>query len=198
MRTLPLVIGMVAMAAGAATLPAVPAGACSVFDRHPCAPTVCSVFQRRPCMPEFEYPLGQDLRLTIVTPPPDHPVDSKHDDAKRDDDDENNQNGEHKLDSIKSLFAALRGCWVPPDENELRPGMQMAVRFSFKRTGEIIGTPRVTYTSPDAPQETRDTYHNAVTASLERCTPMQFSRGLGGAIAGRPIAIRFVDNRTRQ
>jgi hypothetical protein len=76
--------------------------------------------------------------------------------------------------------------------------MQMAVRFSFKRTGEIIGTPRVTYTSPDAPQETRDTYHNAVTASLERCTPMQFSRGLGGAIAGRPIAIRFVDNRSRQ
>ena len=76
--------------------------------------------------------------------------------------------------------------------------MQMSVRFSFKRTGEIIGTPRVTYASPDAPREARDTYHNAVTASLERCTPMPFSRGLGGAIAGRPIAIRFVDNRTRQ
>jgi hypothetical protein len=197
MRALPLVIGMVAMAAGAATLPADPAGACSVFDRHPCAATVCSVFQRRPCMPEFEYPLGQDLRLTIVTPPPQQAADARRDEAKRDDD-ENDQNGEHKLDSIKSLFDALRGCRVPPDENELRPGMQMAMRFSFKRTGEIIGTPRVTYTSPDAPQDARDTYHNAVTASLERCTPMQFSKGLAGAIAGRPIAIRFVDNRTRQ
>ena len=46
-------------------LPADPAGACSVFDRHPCAPTVCSVFRRGPCMPEIEYPIGQDLRLTI-------------------------------------------------------------------------------------------------------------------------------------
>src|SRR4051794_10570157 len=106
MRALPPVIGMVAMAAGAATLPADPAGACSVFDRRPCAPTVCSVFQRRPCLPEFENPIGQDLRLTIVTPPPDQPGDAKRDDDK------NDQNGEHKLDSIKSLFAALRGCWV--------------------------------------------------------------------------------------
>ena len=191
MRALPSVMGMVALAAGAATLPPDPAGAvCSVFDRHPCAPTVCSVFQRRPCLPEYEYPIGQDLRLTIVSPPPDPPADTKHDDK--------DQNGEHKLDSIRSLFAALRGCWVPPDENDARPGMQMAVRFSFKRDGEILGTPRVTYTSPDAPQEARDTYRNAITTALEHCTPMAFSKGLGGAIAGRPIAIRFVDNRNRQ
>jgi hypothetical protein len=205
MRPLPLVIGMVAMAAGA-TLPADPAGAvcsvfdrhpcaptvCSVFDRHPCAPTVCSVFQRHPCMPEIEYPIGQDLRLTIVSPAPEPPAaDSGHDDGSE-------AGGEHKLDSIANLFAALRGCWVPPPEDEARPGMQMAVRFSFKRNGEIIGTPRVTYTSPDAPQDARDTYRSAVTASLERCTPMPFSKGLGGAIAGRPIAIRYVDNRNRQ
>ena len=74
----------------------------------------------------------------------------------------------------------------------------MSVRFSFKRSGEIIGTPRTTYVSPDAPREARDSYRNAVTASLERCTPMPFSTGLAGAIAGRPIAIRFVVNRNRQ
>ena len=192
MRPLPLVIGMVAMAAGAAALPADPAGAvCSVFDRHPCAPTVCSVFQRRPCIPEIEYPIGQDLRLTIESAVPNPPVtDSSQND--------NDAGAEHKLDSIASLFAALRGCWVPPSEDEARPGMQMAVRFSFKRSGEIIGTPRVTYVSPDAPREARESYRNAVTAALERCTPMPFSKGLGGAIAGRPIAIRYVDNRTRQ
>jgi hypothetical protein len=192
MRPLPLVIGMIAMAAGAAALPADPAGAvCSVFDRHPCAPTVCSVFQRRPCVPEFEYPIGQDLRLTIESTASNPAVaDFNHDD--------NEAGAEHQLDSIASLFAALRGCWVPPSEDEARPGMQMAVRLSFKRSGEIMGTPRVTYVTPDAPQEARDTYRNAVTASLERCTPMPFSKGLGGAIAGRPIAIRFVDNRNRQ
>jgi hypothetical protein len=197
MRALPLVMGVIALAAGAATWPAAPAGACSVFDPRPCAPTSCSVYQRRPCIPEIDYPIGQDLRLTIVTPLPSPPPDAKPD-AAANNQDGNNQDGEHKLDNIRSLFAALRGCWVPPDENEARPGMEMAVRFSFKRSGEIIGTPRVTYTSPDAPADAREVYQNAITNSLTHCTPLQFSKGLGGAIAGRPIAIRFVDNRNRQ
>jgi hypothetical protein len=187
MRPLPLVIGAVAMAAGAATLPADPAGAvCSVFDRHPCAPTVCSVFRRHPCTPEFDYPIGQDLRLTIES----RTRDTDHDGTNRD--------AEQKLDTIASLFAALRECWVPPSEDDARTGMQMSVRFSFNRNGAIIGTPRTTYVTPDTPRETRETYRNAVTASLDHCTPMPFSKGLGGAIAGRPIAIRFVDNRNRQ
>jgi hypothetical protein len=41
----------------------------------------------------------------------------------------------------------------------------------------------------------RDTYRDAVDAALERCTPLHFSAGMGGAVAGRPIAIRFVDER---
>ena len=198
-------MGMVAVAAVAATLPADPAGAvcsvfdrhpcaptvCSVFDRHPCAPTVCSVFRRRPCTPEFEYRIGQDLRLTIESAARDPAVaDDKRDGG--------NADAEQELDTIVSLFAALRNCWVPPSEDEARAGMQMSVRFSFKRNGEIMGAPRTTYVTPDAPRETRERYRQAVTASLERCTPMLFSKGLGGAIAGRPIAVRFVDNRHRQ
>jgi hypothetical protein len=35
-----------------------------------------------------------------------------------------------------------------------------------------------------------------VEAPLKRCTPLHFSAGMGGAVAGRPIAIRFVDDRT--
>jgi hypothetical protein len=31
---------------------------------------------------------------------------------------------------------------------------------------------------------------------LKRCVPLHFSAGMAGAVAGRPIAIRFVDNRT--
>jgi hypothetical protein len=95
------------------------------------------------------------------------------------------------------MFDALRHCWVPPPREDARPGMQMSVRFSFKRTGEIIGTPRVTYVSPDAPPEARESYRNAITAALDRCTPLPLSQGLGGAVAGRPIAIRFVDNRDK-
>ena len=36
----------------------------------------------------------------------------------------------------------------------------------------------------------------ALDAALKRCTPLNFSPGMAGAVAGRPIAIRFVDDRT--
>ncbi len=71
----------------------------------------------------------------------------------------------------------------------------MSVRFSFKRSGEIIGTPRVTYATSGVPQNTRETYRKAINSSLDACLPLKFTGGLGGALAGRPIAIRYVDNR---
>ena len=161
---------------------------CGVFARHPCFPTVCGVFGRHPCYPD--YWIGQDLRLTIesvstVERPPDG------DDHGRSD------ASDHKLDTLRAMFDALRACWIPPAKDEARAGMQMSVRFAFRRSGEIIAMPRVTYVSPGAPPEARETYLYAINAALERCTPLPFSQGLGGAVAGRPIAIRFVDNRDK-
>ena len=71
----------------------------------------------------------------------------------------------------------------------------MAVRFSFKRTGEIIAVPRLTFATAGVPAETRAAYLKAINASLNACVPLKFTAGLGGALAGRPIAIRYVDNR---
>ena len=76
--------------------------------------------------------------------------------------------------------------------------MQMSVRLSFNRSGQMIGTPRLTYASANAPPAARDIYRDAIMAALTRCTPLPFTAGLGGALAGRPIAIRFVDNRHPQ
>jgi len=45
------------------------------------------------------------------------------------------------------------------------------------------------------PADTRATYLKAINASLNACMPLKFTDGLGGALAGRPIAIRYVDNR---
>jgi hypothetical protein len=198
MRPIPALIAIAAVAgAGDITVAGHANAQCSVFNRHPCMPTVCSVFRRRPCIPEIDYPLGEDLRLTIDTAAADHPTDGA--DRKAGPDAAAGTPGAaHKLNTIRDLFAALRECWVPPPEDEERPGMQMSVRLSFKRTGEMIGPPRVTYTSPDAPSETRNVYHDAITAALDRCTPLPFSAGLGGALAGRPIAIRYVDDRDRK
>jgi hypothetical protein len=202
MRALHGLAGLAAVAAGATVLDVEPAAAvCSVFDRHPCLPTVCSVFRRRPCIPEIDYPIGQDLRLTIESAadqPADGAKNNKTDnktDDKADDKTDDHEASDRKLDTLRAMFDALRACWVPPEKDEARPGMQMSVRFAFKRSGEIIAAPRVTYASPGVPGETREAYLKAISAALERCTPLHFTAGLGGAVAGRPIAIRFVDNR---
>jgi hypothetical protein len=186
-RTASALIGLSALTVAVAA-DVTPAGAfCSVFSRHPCFPTVCSVFSRHPCIPYTDYWIGQDLRLTIESASADErpPSIGAKDDAT----------GDRKLGTLRAMFAALRDCWVPPGKEEARSGMQMSVRFAFKRSGEIIATPRVTYATPGAPLETREAYLHAITAALERCTPLHFTEGLGGAVAGRPIAIRFVDNR---
>jgi hypothetical protein len=155
---------------------------CSVLANEPCTPSFCSVFNHGPCIPEIDYPIGQNLQLTIQSVPP-------RDDAAK------YQKPDHDLDTIGDLFAALRSCWSPPPADEAREGMQMSVLFSFKRSGEIIAAPRLTYSTREAPQQTRDLYRNAITASLDACMPLKFTGGLGGALAGRPIMIRYVDNR---
>ena len=150
---------------------------CSVFDRGPCTPAFCSVFQDGVCIPDYGFPIGQDLRLTIESkaPPPERP--------------------DGDIDTIGSLFKMLRACWVPPKADEARAGMEISLRLSFKRSGEVIGPPRWTYTTPHVPDDARKLYRDAVNSSLARCAPLHFSKGMAGAIAGRPIAIRYVDNR---
>jgi hypothetical protein len=170
-------------------------GGCSVLSHHPCNPYGCSVLSHHPCNPAIQYPIGQDLRLTIVSQGPLNTPDGVAATAGPDTAGAAPP-GDHELDTIRDMFDALRACWVPPPADEARPGMQMSVRLSFKRDGGVIGTPRVTYASHDAPDSAKDVYHDAITEALKRCTPLPFSAGLGGAVAGRPIMIRFVDERT--
>lgn len=155
---------------------------CSVLDNRPCTPSYCSVFNHGPCIPEIDYPYGQNLQLTIQSVPP------AQDAAKY-------QRPDHDLDNIGDLFAALRACWSPPPAEAAREGMQMSVRFSFKRTGEMIAAPRVTFATSGVTADIRATYLKAINGSLDACLPLKFTDGLGGALAGRPIAIRYVDNR---
>lgn len=155
---------------------------CSVLARRPCTPSFCSAFNHGPCIPEIYYPYGENLLLTIESVP------SQNDAAKY-------QKPDHDLDTIGDLFAALRSCWSPPPADTARQGMQMSVRFSFKRSGDIIASPRITYATAGVPADTRAAYLKAINASLDACVPLKFTGGLGGALAGRPIAIRYVDNR---
>jgi len=155
---------------------------CSVLDGVPCTPSFCSVFNDGPCIPEIDYPYGQNLQLTIQSVPP-------QDQAEK------YRKPDHDLDTIGDLFAALRSCWSPPPSDAARAGMQMSVRFSFKRSGEMIASPFVTFATAGVAAETRADYLKAINTSLAACMPLKFTAGLGGALAGRPIAIRYVDNR---
>jgi hypothetical protein len=155
---------------------------CSVLSNRPCAPSFCSVLSHGPCIPEIDYPYGENLQLTIQTVP-------------SDDDKARYQRPDHDLDTIGDLFAALRSCWSPPPADAAQQGMQMTVRFSFKRDGGIIASPRLTFATVGASADIRDTYLKAINASLDACMPLKFTGNLGGALAGRPIAIRYVDNR---
>jgi hypothetical protein len=134
-------------------------------------------------------PIGQDLRLTIVSI--DDESSPKTPDAGGD-----NAHDAKSLDSIGDMFAALRACWVPPVKDEARHGMQYTIRFAFKHDGDIVAPPRRTFSSRQAPEEVRNIYADAVDAALKRCTPLHFSAGMAGAVAGRPISVRFVDQRT--
>ncbi|QUS42393.1 hypothetical protein RPMA_13090 [Tardiphaga alba] len=156
---------------------------CSLLDGPPCAPYICSLLDDAgPCMSEIDHPIGQNLQVTVMTVPPEDKADWY-------------RRPEHDLDNLGDLFAALRSCWTPPARDVARAGMQMSVMFSFNRAGMPIAPPRVTFASQDAPKEARDIYLKAINDSLNGCLPMKLTKGLGGAIAGRPIMIRYVDNR---
>jgi hypothetical protein len=161
---------------------------CSVLGRRPCIPygTYCSIFSHRPCIPDIDYPIGETLQLTIISRSDSDTSDTpaERDTAPRD------------LDTIRDVFSALRTCWLPPEKDVARSGTQITLRLSFNSHGGMISEPRTTYVTPDTPPDVRQVYWDAATAALKRCTPLQFTDGLGGALAGRPIAIRFVDDRS--
>jgi len=42
---------------------------CSVLDGRPCTPYFCSVFNHGPCIPEIDYPINENLQVTVQSVP---------------------------------------------------------------------------------------------------------------------------------
>jgi hypothetical protein len=99
------------------------------------------------------------------------------------------------LNTLKDLGAALRACWTPPPLAQSRAGMQITVQLSFKRNGELLGSPRITFETAGATDDERLAYRIALAETLKRCTPLPFTAALGNAVAGRPFTMRFMDER---
>ena len=98
---------------------------------------------------------------------------------------------------MADIRQALRGCWQWPPVSEARSGMELTVRLSFKRNGEIFGA-RITYQSAGVSDEERALYHGALLAALSRCSPLPLSESLGEAIAGRPFVFHIHDTRQQR
>jgi hypothetical protein len=99
-----------------------------------------------------------------------------------------------QLDTLKDIFVRLYSCWKPPPLSQAN-AIDITVVLSFNREGAILGHPKITYESEQASDNDRLKYRIAVMETLQRCTPLPFTEGLGGAVAGRPLAVPF---RTRK
>src|SRR5260221_14625839 len=100
------------------------------------------------------------------------------------------------VNTIRDVIAKLRTCWRPPPPSRANPDIDITVIVSFKRSGEILGHPKITYESEHATDNDRVEYRIAVMEALQRCTPMPFTESMGGAIAGRPFAVQFHNRKT--
>jgi len=102
-----------------------------------------------------------------------------------------------ELKSLADINRALRACWRWPPIGEARPGMELRVRLSFRRDGEIMGV-RVVYQTPNVSDEKRTLYYGALLAALSRCSPLPLSQSLGETIAGRPLNFHIHDTRQQR
>jgi hypothetical protein len=103
-----------------------------------------------------------------------------------------------RLNTIAELLEAVHKCWVPPPLAQAHAGMQITVQFSITRDGRLQGKAAIRYESPDASDEERLAYRRSVAESLAHCAPFPITDGLGDAVAGHPLNIRFIDARKQR
>jgi hypothetical protein len=95
-----------------------------------------------------------------------------------------------QVNTIREAIERIGKCWRSPPASLANP-IDITVIVSFNRAGEILGHPRITYESETATDNDRVQYRIAVMQTLQRCTPIPFTEGMAGAVAGRPFAIQF-------
>jgi hypothetical protein len=105
---------------------------------------------------------------------------------------------EGPINTVRDVFKVLKTCWIPPPKSAARLGMQITVRFSVTRTGEILGKPKITFETQEATDAERIAYRIAVMSMLQRCAPIPITDALGNAIAGHPLSIRLIDVRQQR
>ena len=76
--------------------------------------------------------------------------------------------------------------------DNLANGSEVTVLFALKRDGSLLGRPRITHSNLIGDLNDQKLFVAAVISAIDGCLPLDITPGLGGAIAGRPIALRVV------
>jgi hypothetical protein len=90
---------------------------------------------------------------------------------------------------LRELFAELDRCLVI---SKGAAGSELTVVFSLRRDGGLLGKPRISFSklAGDAVEQCR--FAEDIAKGFDRCLPVSITDALGGAIAGRPMSVRFV------
>ena len=62
-----------------------------------------------------------------------------------------------RIDRIREVFLALQACWEPPRAGG-HSGQEITLRLSFKRSGELLGQPRITYYKTGGGEDEREAF----------------------------------------
>ncbi|MCJ2047508.1 hypothetical protein MKK58_23635 [Methylobacterium sp. J-078] len=100
--------------------------------------------------------------------------------------------GPQPADTLKELYPVLAACWEVPPGLARFERTEITARFALRRDGSVIGTPRVTFSTQNSDTRAYRILTDATLAAIRRCTPARITPALGAAIAGRPIALRFI------
>ena len=100
--------------------------------------------------------------------------------------------GEKPADTLRALYPVLAACWQVPEGLSRFERTEITARFALRRDGSVIGTPRVTFSTQNSDTRAYRILTDATLAAIRRCTPARITPALGAAIAGRPIALRFI------
>jgi hypothetical protein len=90
--------------------------------------------------------------------------------------------------TLSELWRSLSTCIRAPNESV---GSELTIVFALKRNGSLLGQPRITHSHLVGDASAQQAFVTDAIAAVAKCLPVNFTDGLGGAIAGRPLSIRI-------
>jgi hypothetical protein len=91
--------------------------------------------------------------------------------------------------TLRELFAELNRCLVTPKGII---GSELTIVFSLRRDGALLGKPKITFAKLPGDLSDQRKFADGVETAFNKCLPATITDGLGGAIAGRPLSMRFI------